>query len=255
MSDPTSILAPAAAELAAFSYIRDNLAAVRARLTAAAARGGYPVPRLIAVTKSATDEEVRALLAFGVDAIAENRPQLFTARAAIADALAEEAKAAGGKETATEIHLIGTLQTNKVKYVVGRAATIQSLDSWKLAAEIERIAAKREVRVPVLIEVNSGREAQKGGLLPEEVPAFAEQLATLPHLLPAGLMTMGPDCETPEEYRPYFRLTRALAAELSARALLPASPALSMGMSGSFEVAAEEGATMVRVGRTLFHHP
>ena len=228
--------------LSDFKYIAENLADVRARLAAAAQRAGRPTPTLIAVTKSATDDEVRALLTFGVDAIAENRPQMFTARAALCD----EVGATG------EIHLIGNLQTNKVKYVVGRAAMIQSLDSIRLADEIERIAARREVCVPVLIEVNSGREEAKGGLLPEEVPAFAEALAAYPHLLVRGLMTMGPDCEDPEDYRPYFRLVRELAEELSAKGLLPHSPALSMGMSGSYEVATEEGATHVRVGRTLF---
>ena len=255
MSEALTSLPSLLPDLAEYSHIRENLSSVRARLAAAAARGGNPTPKLIAVTKSATDDEVRALLLFGVDAIAENRPQLFVARAALADALCEEAVALGRAPTATEIHLIGTLQTNKVRHVVGRAATIQSVDSEKLAAEIERIAAKRELTVPVLIEVNSGREAQKGGLMPEDVPAFAAHLATLPHLCPVGLMTMGPDCETAEEYRPYFKLTRALAGELAAKALLPAAPLLSMGMSGSYEIAAEEGATMVRVGRTLFHKP
>lgn len=225
-----------------FGYIAENLARVRERLAAAAARGGHETPVLIAVTKSAADDEVRALLSLGIDAIAENRAQMFTARAAIADEVGSPA----------EIHLIGSLQTNKVKYVVGRAAMIQSLDSLRLADEIERIAAKREVTVPVLIEVNSGREEQKGGLMPEDVPAFAEALTAYPHLSVRGLMTMGPDCDTPEEYRPYFRLVRGIAEELAGKGLLPPSPALSMGMSGSYEVAAEEGATHVRVGRTLF---
>ena len=235
-----------------YAYIEKNLSEVRARLTAAAKRVGNPTPTLIAVTKSATDDEVRALVAAGVDAIAENRPQLFTARAAILDEMTARASEAGIGHITPDIHLIGTLQTNKVKYVVERAATIQSLDSEKLAAEIEKQAEKRGVTAKVLIEVNSGREEAKGGLMPEDVRAFAEGLSRFPHLVPCGLMTMGPDCEDPEDYRPYFRLTRALAEELSAAGLLPASPILSMGMSGSYEVAAEEGATHVRVGRTLF---
>ena len=234
-------------ELSEYRYIEKNLAAVRLRLAAAAARGGHPVPKLIAVTKSATDDEVRALLALGIEAIAENRAQLFRARADIIDALA-----LSSGETRPEIHLIGSLQTNKVKYVVGRAATVQSLDSARLAEALEAQAEKRGVTLPVLIEVNSGREEQKGGLMPEEVTAFAEGLRCYPHLLPLGLMTMGPDCEEPEGYRPYFRLVRELAEELTARGLLPEHPALSMGMSGSYEIAAEEGATHVRVGRTLF---
>ena len=235
-----------------YAYIERNLEAVRTRLAAAAARGKNAVPTLIAVTKSATDDEVRALVAAGVDAIAENRPQLFTARAAILDGMADAAARAGLTFRTPDIHLIGTLQTNKVKYVVERAASIQSLDSEKLAAEIEKQAAKRGVTVRVLIEVNSGREEAKGGLMPEDVRAFAEGLAAYPNLVPQGLMTMGPDCEDPEDYRPYFRLTRALAEELAKNDLLPADFTLSMGMSGSYEIAAEEGATEVRVGRTLF---
>ena len=234
-----------------YGYIEKNLGSVRECLAAAAARGGCAVPRLIAVTKSASDDEVRALLRFGVDAIAENRPQLFTARAAIIDEM-REALRAEGRELDTEIHLIGTLQTNKVKYVVGRAATIQSLDSDKLAAEIARIAEKRGVVVPVLIEVNSGREPQKCGVMPEDVRAFAERLRALPSLSVAGLMTMGPDFDNAEDYRPCFRLVRRLAAELTADGLLPSAPILSMGMSDSYEIAAEEGATHVRVGRSLF---
>ncbi len=234
-------------DLSEFTYIAENLAAVRERLAAAAARGGYPVPKLIAVTKSATDDEVRALLALGAEAIAENRAQLFRARADIIDALPRREG-----QTPPEIHLIGSLQTNKVKYVVGRAATVQSLDSQRLAEALEAQAAKCGVTVPVLIEVNSGREEQKGGLLPEEVEAFAETLRKYPHLTPLGLMTMGPDCEESEDYRPYFRLVRELAEVLSSRGLLPEQPTLSMGMSGSYEIAAEEGATHVRIGRTLF---
>lgn len=233
-----------------FTYIEENLKEVRARLAAAADRAGRPIPRLIAVTKSATDEEVTALLRLGVDAIAENRPQLFTARRGILAALREE-----GVALSTEIHLIGNLQTNKIKYVIGEAALIQSLDTLRLAEELEKQAERRGITVPVLVEVNSGREAQKGGLIPEDVPAFCEALRGLPHLSVRGLMTMGPDCESPEGYRPYFALTRTLAEGLAARGLLPEEPILSMGMSGSYEVAAEEGATHVRVGRTLFKSP
>lgn len=226
-----------------FRYIEENLRAVRENLRAAAKRAGRPVPALVAVTKSATDDEVRALLGFGVGAIAENRPQLFTARYALAKEVAP----------ATDVHLIGTLQTNKVKYVLGKAALIQSLDSDKLALEIEKQAEKKDLTVPVLLEINSGREEAKGGVLPEEVPAFAARVHALPHLSLVGVMTMGPDCEDPEEYRPYFRLTRELLDRLTADGLIRTdTPVLSMGMSGSYAVAAEEGATMVRVGRTLF---
>ena len=226
-----------------FRYIEENLRAVRENLRAASERVGRPVPTLVAVTKSASDEEVRALLGFGVDAIAENRPQLFTARYEIAKEVAPE----------TAVHLIGTLQTNKVKYVVGKAALIQSLDSEKLALEIEKQAKKSDGIVPVLIEINSGREEAKGGVLPEDVLSFAACVDVLPHLSLVGVMTMGPDCKTPEEYRPYFRLARELLDRLKEGGFIKTdAPILSMGMSGSYTVAAEEGATMVRVGRTLF---
>ncbi len=235
-----------------FGYIRDNLCDVRRRLFAAAERGGYKTPRLIAVTKSASDDEVRALLSFGIDAIAENRPQMFAAREAILAEKNAERSAHGEAPLPTEMHLIGHLQTNKAKLVVGRAASIQSLDSERLALEIEKQAAARGICQPVLIEINSGCEAQKGGILPGEAEAFADWLRGLPHLSVRGLMTIGPVLADKEEYRPYFGATRLLARSLSARALLPAEPTLSMGMSDSFEVAAEEGATEVRVGRTLF---
>ncbi len=235
-----------------FSYISDNLAAIRSRLSAAAERKGHKLPRLIAVTKSASDEEVEALLSLGIDAIAENRPQMFAAREEILLRARGERAAHGKPPLATEIHLIGHLQTNKAKLVVGRAACIQSLDSMRLAEEIEKQAAAKGILQPVLIEINSGCEPQKGGILPGEAEAFAEALTGLSHLRVMGLMTIGPVLESTEEYRPYFRATRLLAEGLAARGLLPEQPTLSMGMSDSFEVAAEEGATEVRVGRSLF---
>ena len=235
-----------------FTYIKSNLDRVRQRLLAAAARGGHPMPRLIAVTKSAGDCEVEALLGYGIDAIAENRPQMFAAREAILARLNAERAGAGDALLATEMHLIGHLQTNKAKLVVGRAASIQSLDSERLALEIEKQAAARGIVQPVLIEINSAEEEQKGGILPGEALAFAEWLTALPHLAVRGLMTIGPVLAVQEEYRPYFASTRHLADTLAGSGLLPSRYTLSMGMSDSFEVAAEEGATEVRVGRTLF---
>ena len=238
--------------MADFSYIKENLDRVRERLLAAARRGGYPTPRLIAVTKSASDEEVEALLSYGVDAIAENRPQMFTAREAILARVNAERAVSGREPLPTEMHLIGHLQTNKARLVVGRAASIQSLDSERLALEIEKQAAAKGVLQPVLIEINSGREEQKGGILPEEAEAFAKRVSSLPHLSLAGLMTIGPVLACREDYRPYFCETRALMHALTAQGLLPGAPTLSMGMSDSYRVAAEEGATQLRIGRALF---
>lgn len=224
-----------------YGYIRDNLCRVRETCFTRAEKLGLPVPRVIAVTKSATDEQVRALVGYGQDAIAENRASLFCERYDLF-----------GNGERPEMHLIGQLQTNKVKLVIGKTALIQSLDSAHLAAEIEKQAAKRDITVRVLIEVNSGREEAKGGVMPEECEAFAETLAGYPHLCAEGLMTMAPVCESEDEYRPFFRETARLCRKLADGGLLPKSPILSMGMSGSYAVAVEEGATMVRVGRGLF---
>lgn len=227
-----------------FAYIRRNLEAVRAELKAAAERAARPTPTLVAVTKSAGDDEVLALCALGGVEIAENRVPCFRSR--------RELLAANGYDV--PLHLIGSLQTNKVKYIVRDAATVQSLDSLRLAAEMEKQAAKADCVLRVLIEVNSGEEANKGGILPEDVLPIHAALTggAYPHLAVAGLMTMGPVLEREEEYRPYFRLTRALFDEIAAKGGFCGEGILSMGMSDSFRVATEEGATMVRVGRRLF---
>ena len=223
------------------SYIERNLRAVQAELAAAAARGGHPTPELVAVTKSAAPEEVVALSELGIPCMAENRVQLLRERKAL---LAEKGQA---------FDLIGSLQTNKVKYVVGEVRLVQSLDSLRLAEELNRVAERRGVSVSVLVEVNSAREQAKGGLMPEEVTDFVSALSDFPAVRPLGLMTMGPASRDPAALRACFRLTRALFLSLrEAGAFKTDSPILSMGMSESFAIAAEEGATMVRVGRALF---
>lgn len=227
-----------------YSYIEKNLTRIKAELAAVAARAGRPTPTLVAVTKSASDEEVLALAALHGGPIAENRVPNFRAR--------RELLLSAG--FATPMHLIGSLQTNKVKYIAADAAIIESLDSPRLAAEIERQGARIGRRIPVLIELNSGREAAKGGLLPEEVLPFHAALTggDYPHIAVAGLMTMGPACEREEEYRPYFRETRALFDEIRKRGGFVGDGYLSMGMSDSYRVATEEGAMGVRIGRALF---
>lgn len=225
-----------------YAYIRRNLEEAQAILARAAGERKPPV--LVAVTKSATDEEVLALAALGIGAIAENRAQNFRAR--------RELLATNGYDL--PVHLIGSLQTNKVKYVVADAATIQSVDSLRLAAEIERQAAKINRVVPVLIEVNSACEEAKGGILPEDVLPIHAALTggAYPHIAVCGLMTMGPDLPDEEGYRPYFRLTYQLFEAIRAAGGFVGEGILSMGMSDSLRVATEEGATMVRIGRRLF---
>lgn len=228
--------------MAEYDYIAENLQTVRANIEAVSRRAGRSGVKLVAVTKGATDDEVRALLGLGVDAIGENRAQLFNRRADIV----------GESGLSVETHLIGSLQTNKVRAVIDRATLIQSVDRLSLAEEIERQASKRNMTVRVLLEVNSGREEAKGGVMPEDVFAFHAAVSAMPHIAVAGLMTMAPHSEDPEDYRPYFRETYAAFAKIRDAGGFVGEPILSMGMSESYEVAIEEGATMVRVGTSLF---
>ncbi len=229
-------------DMSAFSYIGDNLARIKEACAKRADALGLAHPALLAVTKSATDEEVVALVReFGQAAIAENRVQMFTARYALfSDA------------ERPQMHVIGSLQTNKVKYMVDKCALLHSLDSLRLAEEIEKQAAKRGCVLPVLIEVNSGREENKGGVLPEDAEDLADSLAAFPHIALRGIMTMAPVLTDKEAYRPYFRETAGIFHRLRDRKMLGETPVLSMGMSDSYEIAIEEGATMIRVGRGLF---
>lgn len=228
--------------MSSYSYIGENLCRIRECCEARADALGLSVPTLLAVTKSATVEEVAALVrTFGQRAIAENRTALFCERYDMFE---------DGERP--EMHLIGSLQTNKVKYIAGKTALIHSLDSLRLAAEIEKQSAKRDTVTDVLIEINSGREEAKGGLLPEEAERFADALGAFPHIALRGVMTMAPICECEADYRPYFRLTAGIHRTLAERGYYRGTPVLSMGMSNSFGVAIEEGATVIRVGRGLF---
>lgn len=214
--------------------IATNLAGVRGRIAAAAERAGRDpaVVRLIAVTKTFPAATCAAAVSAGVVDLGENRVQEGVAKATdlAADGL-----------TPTW-HLIGHLQSNKVKSALGTFAMIHSLDSLELAAAISRRATSP---VSVLLEVNVGAEPSKFGFTPEETPVAHEQIAALPNLAVRGLMTVAPHAPDPEAVRPVFRRLRLLAETLGL-------PELSMGMSGDYEVAVEEGATMVRVGSALF---
>lgn len=226
-----------------YTYIENNLYQVRELAEKAALRAGIKAPKLIAVTKSATDQEVLALAGYGIEAIGENRTNLFNARYELLSAL----------YPSLEFHLIGHLQTNKVKYIADKSPLIHSLDNLRLADEIEKQAEKRGIRMPVLIEVNSGREISKSGVMPEELFGFCESLSGYKHLSICGLMTMAPDFENKEDYRPCFRETyKSFEALKDSRFFDTDAPTLSMGMSDSFEIAIEEGATAIRVGRRLF---
>ncbi|MGC8788024.1 MAG: YggS family pyridoxal phosphate-dependent enzyme [Anaerolineae bacterium] len=195
---------------------------------------------LVAAAKSRTVEEVRAAIRAGVAHVGHNYVQ-------------EAAQMIPHISEPVQWHMIGHLQTNKAKSAVQLFDMIETLDSWRLAQELEKRCAAIGKVMPVLIEVNSGREASKTGVLPEEVEQLAWQVSALPHLRLQGLMTMGPRFGNPEDARPYFRITREIFERLKAARIPNVEMRyLSMGMSNSYLVAIEEGANMVRIGTLLF---
>ena len=150
-------------------------------------------------------------------------------------------------------HMIGHLQRNKVKYIVDKVALIHSVDSLRLAETIENEAAKHNVTVPILIEVNVAQEESKFGLKTEEVLSLVESVAALPHINIKGLMTIAPYVEDPEENRGIFRQLKKLRVDIAAKNINNVNMSvLSMGMTGDYQVAVQEGATMVRVGTGIF---
>ena len=224
--------------------LRRNLDSVRERIASACARAGRSpeTVTLVAVTKAAGPAMVDALIELGVTDIGENRVQ---------DAL-EKADALSRPHAATW-HMIGHLQRNKVKQALRLFQRFHSVDSLRLAAEIERVAAAQGCTAPVMLEVNVSGEESKHGLHPDELSEVAGQAGRMEHLKLEGLMTMAPFGAPETELRAVFAGLR----ELSERLILEGLPRqqmkhLSMGMTQDFEIAVEEGATMVRVGTALF---
>ena len=156
------------------------------------------------------------------------------------------------KDCLPHFHMIGTLQKNKVKYLPGKVVLIRSVDSLPLSLTIEKEYAKKETTAKILLEVNVAKEASKSGFSLEELEAVVTELEKLPHVLVCGLMTVAPFTEDAEKNRPVFRSLREALFSLQKK--FPALPLteLSMGMSGDYEVAVEEGATIVRVGSFIF---
>ncbi len=225
-----------------FDYIKRNWDALNKEVDLLSKSNGQKVT-LVAVTKSGSDAELLALAAAGASNIGENRPQELYRRGNL---LKEN-----GFEPA--LHEIGNLQKNKVKMIIGSVSLIHSLDSYSLAMEIDKQAKKAGRRVPVLIEINSAREEQKGGILPEDAEGFFLSLKDLDSLEVSGLMTMGPATEEGESLRKYFRLTKEIFDRLNKAYGFSGGGILSMGMSDSYKVAIEEGSTLIRVGRRLFN--
>lgn len=195
---------------------------------------------LLAVTKFVDAARVREALELGVRDAGESRVQELTGKLPLFE------------EYGARVHLIGQLQTNKVKYVIGRVSTIQSVDRLNLAQEISREAVKNGVVQDVLAEVNIGCEEQKGGVVPDELFRFLEIISALPNLRIRGLMCIPPDVGEGDARR-YFAHMRELFAKAEAFGLPNARlDMLSMGMSGDYRAAIAEGSNMVRIGTALF---
>lgn len=223
--------------------VAENIEAIRARMRGAAERCGRDPKsvRLVAVSKRQSLAAIREAMACGQTVFGENYLQE-----------AEEKVAALGKGVAW--HCIGHLQSNKARIAAEIFDCIETLDRLKLAKALETRLAELGKTMPVLVQVNVGGEAQKAGVAPEKAGQLCRVLQQFPHLILQGLMTMPPFVENPEESRASFRQLRLLGEELVAQGLLGQYGVveLSMGMSGDFEVAIEEGATLVRVGTALF---
>ncbi len=218
----------------------DMLSRVRERIAAACRRSGRD-PRdvtLVAVSKTVEPARIRQAVALGQSCFGENRVQ---------EALAKIPEVGEG----VAWHLIGHLQRNKARHAVGAFELIHSLDSLALAREIDKRAAARGRVQPVLVQLNLAGEATKQGLSETELFPFLEQALALEHLELRGLMTIPPPVERPEESRPWFCRLRELRDACGER-FGSALPDLSMGMTDDFEVAVEEGATLLRVGRAIF---
>ena len=191
---------------------------------------------LLCATKMQTVEDINYLISLGCKCIGENR---------VNELLEKYEK----YDKSAELHFIGTLQKNKVKYIIDKVALIHSVDSIGLLEEINKRAEKIGKIMDILLEVNSGREENKGGILPEDVCQFYEKAKEYSNIRVRGLMTMAPRCDTREEYLRYFNLTKELFDKLFEN---DKTAILSMGMSESYKYAIEAGATLVRVGSGIF---
>ena len=219
--------------------MESRVARIRQELEEAAA-GRYPVPKLIAVTKTHSAEEILPLADMGITDIGENRVQeLLTKLPELKDRF--------------QIHLIGRLQRNKVKQIAGEVCMIQSVDSEPLAREIHNRALAAGRRMPVLVEISPAGEEQKGGVPFDETEAFLKQIAPLEGIEVRGLMAVMPLTEDRDYLDGLFARTRGLFDRIRDKNLTGiAMEELSMGMSGDYTLAAAHGATMVRVGSAIF---
>lgn len=229
--------------------IAENVALVRKNIAEAAARAGRDPSGILLVAASKTNDasRVREAIAAGVDACGENRVQEMLEKAAL------------GAYEGAPLHFIGHLQKNKVKFVVGLASLIHSVDSVELLQQISRTAEGKGLVQDVLIEINIGAEPSKSGFAPEELPAALAAAAALPGLRVRGLMAIPPICVSGEENHQYFvRMRQLFIDNCEKKYDNVCMDFMSMGMSGDYETAVECGANIVRVGTAIFgerHYP
>lgn len=223
----------------AHSILAERIAAVRGRIAAACRKSGREpsAVTLVGVTKTVSPEVARLAFELGLADLGESKPQELWKKA---EAVPE-----------ARWHLVGHLQRNKIDRTVPIAALIHSVDSLRLLESLATFGTKRGSPVPVLLEVNCSREESKGGLAPSELPAAGDRAVSLPGVSLQGLMTMAAFQDDPEWCRPAFAELRDIRESLRKSTGLPL-PHLSMGMSNDYPVAVEEGATLVRIGTTLF---
>ena len=222
--------------------IREQLSEVEERIQAACARSGRRREdvTLIAVSKTKPKEVLMEAYGLGVRIFGENKVQELT----------EKYEALPGD---IHWHMIGHLQTNKVKYIVGKVDLIHSVDSMKLMEAIEKEAAKKKTDVRVLTEVNVAGEESKFGMAVDDVLPFIQRAAAFPHIQVCGLMTIAPFVKNPEDNRVIFKNLHKLSVDITGANIDNVTmDVLSMGMTNDYEVAIEEGATMVRVGTGIF---
>ena len=224
------------------SMLLDNLNDVEKRIQAACDRSGRKREEvlLVAVSKTKPVEMIEEIMAAGIVDFGENKPQ-------------ELRDKYEGLPKNLHFHMIGHLQTNKIKYVIDRAVLIHSIDSIRLAEAVNAEAKKHDRIMPVLVEVNVAQEESKSGFLVEETEEAIREIAKLSNIRVEGLMTIAPFVENAEENRQYFVKLRKLSVDIAAKNIDNVTMHhLSMGMTGDYEVAIEEGATMVRVGTGIF---
>lgn len=224
------------------SMLLDNLNDVEKRIQAACDRSGRKREEvlLVAVSKTKPVEMIEEIMAAGIVEFGENKPQELRDKYEVLP-------------KNLHFHMIGHLQTNKIKYVIDRAVLIHSIDSIRLAEAVNAEAKKHDRIMPVLVEVNVAQEESKSGFLVEETEEAIREIAKLSNIRVEGLMTIAPFVENAEENRQYFVKLRKLSVDIAAKNIDNVTMHhLSMGMTGDYEVAIEEGATMVRVGTGIF---